>query len=189
MLKVWNMVLIILTFALCIFGTFLTRSGILSSVHAFTGSGLGPHFGGFLALTVCGSLGLLIWRLPDLRSEHRLDSLVSRESSFLLNNLILVGIAFAVFLLTTWPIWSELATGRNVSMGQPIFNRVTIPWFLVLIALSGIGPIIAWRRASLRSLRHTFLRPLLAAAAMAGLLLVAGVREAYPLLFYFCSVF
>src|SRR5437870_4471888 len=119
MLKVWNIVLIILTFSLAIFGTFLTRSGVLSSVHAFTGSGLGPHFGAFLALVLCGSLALLIWRLPDLRSEHRLDSLVSRESSFLLNNLVLVGIAFAVFVLTTWPIWSELATGKNVSMGQP----------------------------------------------------------------------
>ena len=189
MLKVWNIVLIILTFSLAIFGTFLTRSGVLSSVHAFTGSGLGPHFGAFLALVLCGSLALLIWRLPDLRSEHRLDSLVSRESSFLLNNLVLVGIAFAVFVLTTWPIWSELATGKNVSMGQPIFNRVTIPWFLVLIFLSGIGPVIAWRRASFRSLRNSFLGPFVAAAGVAVVLLAAGVRQVYPLLFYFCSVF
>ena len=189
MLKVWNIVLVILTFALAVFGTFLTRSGVLSSVHAFTGSGLGPHFGAFLALVVLGSLGLLVWRLPDLRSEHRLDSLVSRESSFLLNNLVLVGIAFAVFTLTTWPIWSELATGRNVSMGQPIFNRVTIPWFAVLIALSGVGPLVAWRRASFRSLRHVFLAPAVAASTVTAALAVAGVRQFYPLLFYFCSVF
>jgi len=189
MLKVWNAVLVILTFSLAIFGTFLTRSGVLNSVHAFTGSGLGPHFGVFLAVLVLGSLGLLIWRLPDLRSEHRLDSLISRESSFLLNNLIFVGIAFAVFVLTTWPIWSELATGRNVSMGVPIFNRVTIPWFLVLIALSGVGPVIAWRRASLRSLKNAFLGPVIIAAAVAAGLAAAGVRQVYPLLFYFCSVF
>ncbi len=189
MLKVWNVVLIILTFSLCIFGTFLTRSGIISSVHAFTGSGLGPYFGVFLIIVVVGSLGLVILRLPDLRSDHRLDSLVSRESSFLLNNLILVGIAFAVFVLTTWPVWSELATGKNVTMGQPIFNRVTLPWFLILVLLSGIGPLIAWRRASLRSLRRNFLLPALVALAVVLLLTAAGVREVYPLLFYFCSVF
>jgi cytochrome c-type biogenesis protein CcmF len=107
----------------------------------------------------------------------------------LLNNLILVGIAFAVFVLTTWPIWSELATGQNVSMGAPIFNRVTMPWFVVLILLSGIGPLVAWRRASLRSLRTSFLSPTLFAAAVTALLLIAGVRETYPLLFYFCSLF
>jgi cytochrome c-type biogenesis protein CcmF len=189
MLKVWNMILIILTFSLCIFGTFLTRSGVITSVHAFTGSGLGPPFGAFLALVVIGAFGLVIWRLPDLRSEHRLDSLVSRESSFLLNNILFVGIAFAVFVLTTWPIWSELATGKNVSMGQPIFNRVTLPWFLVLILLSGIGPLIAWRRASLASLRRNFLAPALVALGVDAALFAAGVREAYPLLFYFCSVF
>ena len=189
MLKVWNLLLVILTYCLAIFGTFLTRSGILQSVHAFAGTGLGPYFATFLSIAFFGSLGLLIWRLPDLRSEHRLDSLVSRESAFLLNNLLLVGIAAAVFFLTTFPIPSELWTGKGITMGPPIYNRVTIPWFLVLIVLTGIGPAIAWRKASLASLRRSFLGPAVGGVATMALLFIAGVHEFYALAFYGASIF
>jgi len=189
MLKVWNLVLVILTYSLAIFGTFLTRSGILQSVHAFAGTGLGPYFAVYLGIALFGSLGLLIWRLPDLRSEHRLDSLLSRESAFLLNNLLLVGITGAVFFLTVFPIPSELWTGKGITMGPPIYNRVTLPWFLALIFLTGIGPLVAWRKASPGSLRRMFLGPTVATAAVTLALFAAGVREFYALAFYASAVF
>ncbi len=189
MLKVWNLLLIILTYCLAIFGTFLTRSGVLQSVHAFAGTGLGPWFATFLCIAFFGSLGLLIWRLPDLKSEHRLDSLISRESAFLLNNLVLVGIAAAVFFLTTFPIPSELWTGKGITMGIPIYNRVTMPWFLVLILLTGIGPVIAWRKASLASMRRSFAWPAAAGVAVMAVLFALGTREFYPLAFYGASFF
>jgi cytochrome c-type biogenesis protein CcmF len=162
MLKVWNVLLIILTFSLSIFGTFLTRSGIISSVHAFATSGIGPAFGIFLLLIFCGSLVLLILRLENLRAEARMESVLSRESTFLFNNMIFVGIAATVLFLTTFPMLSELATGRKVTMGPPIFNVVNIPWALVLLLLTGIGPLIAWRKASKANLRRNFLFPALA---------------------------
>ena len=189
MLKVWNLLLVILTYCLAIFGTFLTRSGVLQSVHAFAGTGLGPWFATFLGISFFGSIALLIWRLPDLKSEHRLDSLVSRESAFLLNNLVLVGIAAAVFFLTTFPIPSELWTGKGITMGIPIYNRVTMPWFLVLIVLTGIGPVIAWRKASLASMRRNFMWPAAAGLATMALLFTSGAREFYPLAFYGASIF
>jgi cytochrome c-type biogenesis protein CcmF len=159
MLKVWNMSLIILAFCLSIFGTFLTRSGIISSVHSFATSDIGPAFAWFLGITFFGSLVLLVLRLPDLASEARLESVVSREASFLFNNVVLVGIAATVLLLTTFPLFSEAATGRKVTMGPPIFNLVNIPWALVLLALMGIGPLIAWRKASRENLRRNFVVP------------------------------
>ena len=159
MLKVWNLTLIILTFSLSIFGTFLTRSGIISSVHSFATSGIGPWFATFLGIVFFGSLALLILRLDSLKSEARLESVLSRESSFLFNNLILVGIAATVLLLTTFPILSELVTGRKVTMGPPIFNRVNLPWALVLLLLIGIGPLIAWRKASVGNLKRNFTLP------------------------------
>jgi cytochrome c-type biogenesis protein CcmF len=159
MLKVWNMVLIILTFGLTIFGTFLTRSGVISSVHSFTQSGLGPFFLSFLGIILVISTALLIWRLPLLRSENELDSLLSRESAFLFNNLILVGIAFAVFWGTVFPVISEWVRGVKITVGPPFFNRVNAPLGLVLLFLMGVGPIIAWRRASWQHLRKAFLWP------------------------------
>jgi len=159
MLKVWNMLLIILTFCLSIFGTFLTRSGIISSVHAFATSNIGPAFGIFLGIVFFGSLLLLILNLEDLKSEARLESVLSRESSFLFNNMIFVGIAATVLLLTTFPILSELVTDRKVTMGPPIFNLVNIPWAMVLLLLTGIGPLIAWRKASKSNLRRNFVLP------------------------------
>jgi len=176
MLKVWNALLVILTFSLSIFGTFLTRSGILSSVHSFATSDIGPAFGGFLAIVFFGSLVLLVSRLDSLRSEHRLESVLSRESSFLFNNLILVGLALTILLLTTFPMLSEAATGRKVTMGPPIFNLVNIPWALALLVLVGVGPLIAWRRASRDNLLRSFVLPGLVGAWVLLLLLILDAR-------------
>jgi cytochrome c-type biogenesis protein CcmF len=159
MLRVWNMLMIIATFALCIFGTFLTRSGIVSSVHAFTTSTLGPLFAGFLAVILAVSLGLVAWRLPQLRSENRIEAVLSRESSFLFNNLVLVVACFAVLWGTMFPVLSEAVNGNKITVGPPFFNRVNVPIFLSLLALTGIGPLIAWRRANWPSLRRAFIWP------------------------------
>jgi cytochrome c-type biogenesis protein CcmF len=159
MLKIWNMLLIILTFSLSIFGTFLTRSGVISSVHAFATSDIGPAFGLFLFVAFFGSLLLLVTRLEGLRSEARLEAVLSRESSFLFNNLIFVGMAATVLFLTTFPMLSEMATGQKVTMGPPIFNLVNVPWALVLLLLTGVGPLIAWRKATAANLRRNFLLP------------------------------
>ncbi|MDX2166447.1 MAG: heme lyase CcmF/NrfE family subunit [Deltaproteobacteria bacterium] len=168
MLKVWNMVLVILTFALTIFGTFLTRSGVISSVHSFTQSGLGPFFLIFLAIVLTIAIGLLIWRLPLLRSENELDSLLSRESAFLFNNLLFVGIAFAVFWGTMFPVISEWVRGVKITVGPPFFNKVNAPLGLAVLFLMGVGPVIAWRRATWAHLKKSFLWPV-------GLGAVAGV--------------
>jgi cytochrome c-type biogenesis protein CcmF len=186
MLKIWNMSLIILTFCLSIFGTFLTRSGVISSVHAFAKSGVGPVLSVFLAVVVTFSVTLLTWRLPRLRSEGRLDSFVSRESSFLFNNLLLVGIAFSVFWGTLFPVISEAVRGVKITVGPPFFNTVNFPLSMALLALTGICPLIAWRRASARKLLRTFLYPAAAGAAALALLLALGMRElpalvAFPL--------
>jgi cytochrome c-type biogenesis protein CcmF len=188
MLKVWNVVLVILTFALTIFGTFLTRSGVISSVHSFTQSGLGPFFIGFLGLVLAVSIGLLVWRLPLLRSENQLDSVLSRESAFLLNNLIFVGIAFAVFWGTVFPVISEAVRGVKITVGPPFFNRVNAPLGLVLLFLTGVGPVIAWRRASARNLQRNFLVPLAMGFATGVVLLIAGIRHYYAIVsFSLCA--
>ncbi len=161
MLRVWNVVLILLTFCLAIFGTFLTRSGIISSVHSFATSNIGPAFAIFLGIVFFGSLALVVLRLDDLRSAARFESVLSRESAFLFNNLILVGIALTVLFLTTFPILSEAVTGRKVTMGPPIFNLVNVPWALVLLFLTGVGPLIAWRRATASNLKRSFTVPAL----------------------------
>jgi cytochrome c-type biogenesis protein CcmF len=181
MLKVWNMVLIILTFSLTIFGTFLTRSGVISSVHSFTQSGLGPFFLAFLALELAVALSLLLWRLPLLRSENELDSLLSRESAFLFNNLILVGIAFAVFWGTMFPVISEAVRGVKITVGPPFFNKVNAPLGLLLLFLTGVGPVIAWRRASWSSLRRSFAVPVSVGLLTAVALAAGGVRSGWAL--------
>src|SRR5215475_1048320 len=169
MLKVWNMVLVILTFSLTIFGTFLTRSGVISSVHSFTQSGLGPYFMAFLLLVLTTSLGLLIYRFPELKSENELDSFLSREAAFLLNNWVLVGLAFATFWGTVFPVLSEWVRGVKITVGPPFFNKVNGPLGILLLLLTGIGPIIAWRRASVKSLRRNFTTPL-TTGVLAGIL-------------------
>jgi len=177
MLKLWNLALIILTFSLTLFGTFLTRSGIIGSVHAFSQGSVGQFFLAFLALIVLGALSLLAWRLDRLRAQGELDSIVSRESAFLLNNLFLIAAAFTVFFGTVFPLLSEAIKGVKVSVGAPFFNLVNIPIFLALIFLMGVGPLIAWRRASAENLRRNFLKPVLIGIAGAALCRALGVAN------------
>ncbi len=181
MLKLWNLTLIILTFGLTLFGTFLTRSGIIGSVHAFTQGSIGQFFLGFLALVLLGAFSLLAWRLDRLRAQSELDSVLSRESAFLLNNLFLVAIAFTVFFGTVFPLLSEAVKGVKVSVGAPFFNQVNIPIFLGLLFLMGVGPLIAWRRASAENLKRNFLKPVGAGIAAAAVLRLAGVGNAVTL--------
>jgi cytochrome c-type biogenesis protein CcmF len=189
MLKVWNIVLIITTFFLCIFGTFLTRSGIVSSVHAFAQSNIGPFFAVFLAIIVFFSLTLLFLRLDYLKSENRLDSVVSRESGFLFNNWILLAAVFAVLWGTIFPIISKAIENETVTVGPPFFNKVAIPIGLLLLFLTGAGPLLAWRKTSFQSLRRNFTLPLILAGAAGIGLLAAGVRDLYAWMTFFLCVF
>jgi cytochrome c-type biogenesis protein CcmF len=189
MLKIWNMVLIIVTFELCIFGTFITRSGIISSVHAFAQSGIGPMFGVFLATSLAFCVWALLRRIPDLRARNQLESMVSRESTFLMNNLILLGATFAVFWGTIFPLISEAVRGVKITVGPPFFNQVNLPIALALLALTGIGPILAWRRSSPENLRKQFAGPLVVTIAGAVLLWFLGVRHIYAFLAIALSIF
>ena len=189
MLKVWNMVLVILTFALTIFGTFLTRSGVISSVHSFTQSGLGPFFMGFLLAMLALSLGLLVWRLPLLKSRNELESVFSREAAFLLNNLALVGIAFTVFWGTVFPVISEWVRGVKITVGPPFFNRVNAPLALALVFLMGVGPVIAWRRASWQSLQRSFLWPVLVGLSVGALALAQAGGNYYAVVAFSFAAF
>jgi len=182
MLKVWNMSLIILTYALTIFGTFLTRSGVVSSVHAFAESSLGTYFLLYLAGVLVVAITLLIKRLPQLRSDHRLESVISRESSFLFNNLFLVGMMFAILWGTMFPVISEAVRGVKISVAAPFFNRVNVPLGLALLFLSGVCPLIAWRKASLRNLCRNFLYPLSLSLFSTAVLYTAGIRHVLALI-------
>ncbi len=181
MLKLWNLALIFLTFGLTLFGTFLTRSGIIGSVHSFTQGSIGVFFLAFLALVLLGSFSLLASRVDRLRAEGVLDSVVSRESMFLLNNLFLVAAAFTVFFGTVFPLLSEAVRGVKVSVGAPFFNLVNIPIFLALLFLMGVGPLIAWRRASAENLKRNFLKPVLAGVVVAAIMRALGVGNALVL--------
>jgi cytochrome c-type biogenesis protein CcmF len=189
MLKLWNISLVVLTFSLTLFGTFLTRSGIIASVHAFTQGTIGVFFLAFLAVVVLASLALIAWRWDALRSQGQLDAVVSRESAFLLNNVFLVAAAFTVFFGTVFPLLSEALRGEKVSVGAPFFNLVNLPLFLALIFLMGVGPLIAWRRASRENLRRNFLLPVLIGMAGAALFRLAGVASALTLLTFGLTVF
>ncbi len=164
MLRIWNMVLVVLTFTLALFGTFLTRSGILSSVHAFGESTLGPYFLALILVVLAGSFALLISRMSLLRSENSLESYISREAIFLYNNLLLVGLAFAVFWGTMFPVLSEAVQGQKITVGQGFFDQVAAPIGLALLLFTGVGPLIPWRTASRRQLRRRFMWPLVVAA-------------------------
>jgi cytochrome c-type biogenesis protein CcmF len=177
MLKVWNMSLVILTFTLALFGTFMTRSGVVSSVHAFGESTLGPWFLAFIAIIAAGSVALLISRLPQLRSKHSLESYVSREAIFLFNNLLLVGLAFAVFWGTVYPILSEAVRGSRIAVGQGYFDQVAMPIGLALLVLTGVGPLVAWRKASPAQLRRRFVMPLYVTAV--GAVVLAILTDAW----------
>lgn len=189
MLKIWNIALIIITFNLSIFGTFLTRSGVLSSVHSFGQSTLGPFFIAFLAVSLLGSLGLLYSRRNALKSDDELDSLVSRESSFLFNNLILVGATFATFLGVIFPLISEAVRGVKITVGPPFYNQVNGPIFLLLILLMGICPLIGWRRASRNNLIRNFMYPFAAGLLTAVILIIFRVRQPYAVIALSTSVF
>ena len=182
MLKLWNLSLIILTFGLTLFGTFLTRSGIIGSVHAFTQGSIGAFFLTFLALVLLTAFSLLAWRMERLKGQGELDSVVSRESAFLLNNVFLVAASFTVFFGTIFPLLYEAVWQEKVSVGGPYFNTINIPLFLGLLFLMGVGPLIAWRRASLESLRRNFVKPVLAGIVVAAVLRVLGVGHALVLL-------
>ncbi|HCC59404.1 MAG TPA: cytochrome C biogenesis protein [Solibacterales bacterium] len=187
MMKIWNMALVAVTFFLCLFGTFLTRSGVVSSVHAFAQSPIGTYFVAFLALLVAGTVYLILDRLPYLRSESQLESVVSRESSFLFNNLVLLASCFAVLWGTLFPVISEWVSNEKISLDGPWFNRLMIPIGLFLLVLTGVGPLFAWRRTSVESLRRNFLVPGLAAIALAIALFALGMRNAYAIIsFGFC---
>ncbi|MFQ6618655.1 MAG: heme lyase CcmF/NrfE family subunit, partial [Fidelibacterota bacterium] len=189
MLKVWNMILIITTFLLTIFGTFLTRSGVLSSVHSFAESNLGPLFVGFIILTAFVSITILISRLDSLKSETQLHAVLSRESTFLFNNLILVGSAFSVFWGTIFPLISEAVRGVKVTVGPPFFNQINIPIGLTLLLLTGICPLIAWRKATFTNFRKNFLYPLTMGVVSGAILFVLGIRSIYPLLSFSIAIF
>ena len=185
MLKVWNVSLVLATGVLAILGTFLVRSGILESIHAFGASTLGIPFLVLIVAMIAGSIALVSSRSESLRSEHRLDSLLSREAAFLLNNLVLVGLCFVVFWGTFFPLISEALTGNEASVGPPWFNRYITPLALVLVLLSGIGPLIAWRRATAANLRRNFALPAGGALLIAVALPVAGVSGSAPALLMF----
>jgi cytochrome c-type biogenesis protein CcmF len=177
MLKLWNIGLVIMTFSLTLFGTFLTRSGVIASVHAFSQGSIGAFFLAFLGTVVLGSLWLLAWRWEDLGAEGELDSVVSRESAFLLNNVLLVAATFTVFFGTVFPLLSEAVRGVKVSVGAPFFNQVNVPLFLSLVVLMGVGPLIAWRRASAENLRRNFVWPVVIGLAAAAIIFALGVRS------------
>jgi cytochrome c-type biogenesis protein CcmF len=189
MLKVWNLVLILLTFLLTIFGTFITRSGVIASVHSFGESTLGWIFLIFLIVVLTASLLLLIYRLPHLKSRNQLDSLLSRESTFLYNNLLFVGIAFTVFWGTLFPIISEAVRGVKMTVGPPFFNAVITPVGLALLFLTGLCPLVGWRRSSLKKFTKKFLYPLVLSLVGAGVLLLAGIRSLYPLITFTLCIF
>jgi len=188
MLKVWNLILIILTFCLSIFGTFITRSGVISSVHSFTKSTLGPWFAGFWIAIILVSAALLVLRLPRLKTENSIESMLSRESAFLFNNIAFLAICFTVFWGTVYPILSEALQGTRVSVGAPWFNQWIVPMGLGLIFITGVGPLIAWRRASGQNLRRNFTLPAAAALITAAALALLGARHMRALLaFALCA--
>src|SRR6201984_3066831 len=172
MLKVWNMWLVFATFWLAILGTFLTRSGIISSVHAFAQSSIGSWFAWFLAISLAVFVYFFFKNKDHLRSEHKLESLVSRESSFLFNNLLFVLLCFTVLWGTWFPKISELVQGNKVTVGGPFYNRVAIPVALLLLILTAVGPLLAWRKTSIESLKRNFMWPTIGAVAVMAFLMI-----------------
>jgi cytochrome c-type biogenesis protein CcmF len=179
MMKVWNMVLVSATFFLCIFGTFLTRSGIVNSVHAFASGPIGMYFVVFLSIGIAATTALILSRLDFLKSEAQMESVLSRESSFLFNNLVLLASCFAILWGTLFPVISEKFTGEKISVDAPFFNKINIPIALFLLFLTGVGPLIAWRKSSFDSLRRAFLWPTVAGAVVAVTVVAMGVRSFY----------
>jgi cytochrome c-type biogenesis protein CcmF len=190
MLKVWNMILVALAFNLSLFGTFLTRSGVIDSIHSFSQSPIGGWFLGFLAFMVVFSVVLIRWRLPLLRTKTKLESLVSREATFLYHNLLLVALCLTILWGVLYPVLSEAVRGETRSVSKPYYDFFLHTFGLPLLLLMGIGPLVAWRRASLRSLEKTFLVPFAAAVITGVVLLALGFGSSWPgLLTYTFSAF
>ncbi len=175
MMKSWNVWLIFSTFLLTILGTLLTRSGIVSSVHAFAQSSIGEWFYGFILIVFAVCLFTFFKQKDHLKSENKLESLVSRESSFLFNNLVLLAACFTVLWGTLFPVLSEYVQGSKVTVGAPFYNRVNLPIGLFLLFLTGIGPLLAWRSTSLRSMRRNFILPGVAVGVTLVGLMASGV--------------
>ncbi len=189
MLKIWNVSLIVFTFLLTILGTLITRSGIIASVHSFGQSKLGPLFLAFLALITIFSLYFIYTRRKDLKSRYHLDSILSRESSFLFNNLILVGAVFAILWGTLFPMISEAVRGTKITVGAPFFNTITVPIGIALILLTGICPLISWRKASITNFTKNFLIPSIVFFVALIILYLAGITSFYPLMAVSLSIF
>src|SRR3954467_9249346 len=189
MLRVWNAVLVSLAFCLSLFGTFLTRSGVISSIHSFTQSSIGPWLLAFIAVVAAFSTALIFWRLPLLRTKTRLESLASREAAFLYNNLLLVAFTLTVLWGVAFPLISELVRGERITVGPPYFDFFLRIFGLPLLLLMGIGPLVAWRRSSLHALGRSLLGPLLFALACGTALLALGVGSSIPGLvaYTFCA--
>ncbi|RIL05546.1 MAG: cytochrome C biogenesis protein [Proteobacteria bacterium] len=192
MLKTWNLVLVGLTYALCLFGTFLTRSGVISSVHSFTAAGwFGYVFLAYVGVACVAYFSVLIARRPLLRTKNKLESIVSREASFVINNWVFMAILVIVAWGTMFPVLSEAVRGTKISVGPEFFNKLTGPFAAVLLFLTGVGPLVAWRRASWVSLRRQFVIPgaALALGAAATVAFLGRETSAYPLLFWSLSAF
>jgi cytochrome c-type biogenesis protein CcmF len=189
MLKVWNIVLVTMAYIMSVFGTFLTRSGLVSSVHAFAQSSIGGYFLAFIVVALSGSLYFLLDRLPYLKPENQMESIVSRESSFLFNNLVLLLACFAVFWGTMFPKLSELVVKDQITVGPPFFNRVNVPIAIFLMFLTGVGPLLAWRKASINSLKRNFFWPALIALASGVPLYRLGVNQFYPWMALVMAIF
>ena len=169
MMKKWNMVLIILTYSLSLFGTFITRTGVISSVHAFSKTALGPAFFAFIGFTFLGSVTILYLRWDTLKSEHSLESFISREAAFVLQNMLFLAVTFAVFWGTVFPLISELVTGTKITVGPPYFQRVTGPLFFVLVLLMGVAPLLAWRKQAAKALGKAIWIPFAASIAITAI--------------------
>ncbi len=180
-LRTWTHALVIATFVLTLVGTFLTRSGVVVSVHSFTASAIGPWFAGAILLTLAGALGLLVWRLPELRDTRPPGAVVSRETAFLANNLLFLTITFAVLFGTLYPLIVEATSGARASVGTPWFNRVNAPIFVALLFLTGVGPALPWGGASWATIRERFALPILAGVAATVAALALGLRDAAPI--------
>jgi len=176
MMKTWNVWLIFSTFLLSVLGTLLTRSGLVSSVHAFAQSSIGTWFWTFLVIVLAVCLFTFVLQRDHLRAEHKLESLVSRESSFLFNNLVLLAACFTVLWGTLFPVISEYVQGNKVTVGAPFYNRVAVPIGVFLLFLTGIGPLLAWRSTSFKSIRKNFILPSIAAGVMAIVVIACGVK-------------
>src|SRR5579863_665654 len=189
MMKVWNVWLVFITFMLCILGTLLTRSGVVSSVHAFAQSSIGNWFVGFLCIILATCLFAYFKNKDYLKSENQLDSMVSRESSFLFNNLVLLVACIAVLSGTLFAVFSEWFTGSRISVGAPFFNKVNIPLGLMLMFLTGVGPLLAWRKTSTESMKRNFRGPVIAGLVGGLVAFLLGAREMFTMICFILCVF